>query len=141
MASGGLVRQVSITENIALPTNRFSTVNIPGSYNLRSNTSAPLKTLGKEVIYQTRQLGEGTKSISLDIKVDRNILYAGSSSGVNTNVDSVFAKIYYLLTSAMINKNTSGYLVSGTNPLMLSTFTKIFNEGFYFQSGCTGYIK
>jgi hypothetical protein len=140
LASGGLVRQVSITENIALPTNKFSTVNIPGSYNLRSNTSAPLKTLGKEVIYQTRQLGEGTKSISLDIKVDRNILYAGSSSGVNTNVDSVFAKIYYLLTSAMINKNTSGYLVSGANPLLLSTFTKIFNEGFYFQSGDLTYF-
>jgi hypothetical protein len=140
LASGGLVRQVSITENIALPTNRFSTVNIPGSYNLRSNTSAPLKTLGKEVIYQTRQLGEGAKSISLDIKVDRNILYAGSSPGVNTNVDSVFAKIYYLLTSAMINKNTSGYLVSGANPLLLSTFTKIFNEGFSFKIGDLTYF-
>ena len=135
LAAGGLVRQVTVSENISLPVNRFSTVNIPGSYNLRSDTAAPLKILGKEIIYQTRQLGEASKNVTLDIKVDRNILYAGSSSGVNTNVDSVFAKIYYLLTSGMINKNTSGYLVSGANPLMLTSFTKIFNEGFSFKSG------
>ena len=135
LASGSLVRQVIVNENISLPVNRFSTVNIPGSYNLRSDTAAPLKILGKEIIYQTRQLGEASKNVTLDIKIDRNILYAGSSSGVNTNVDSVFAKIHYLLTSGMINKNTSGYLVSGSNPLILSSFTKIFNEGFSFKVG------
>lgn len=135
LAPGGLVRQVILTENISLPTNKFSTINIPGAYNLRSNTSAPFKMLGKEVIYQTRQLGEGTKSISLDIKIDRDVLYNGSSSGVNTNLNSVFAKLHYLLTSAMINKNTSGYLVTGSNPIILSSFAKIYAEGFAFKAG------
>jgi hypothetical protein len=45
-----------------------------------------------------------------------------------------------LLTSAMINKSTSGYLVSGSNPLLLSTFTKIFNEGFSFKVGDLTYF-
>jgi len=40
----------------------------------------------------------------------------------------------------MINKNTSGYLVSGSSPLLLSTFTKIFNEGFSFQVGDLTYF-
>ena len=135
LPSGSLVRQVVVTENITLPVNRYSTVNIPGSYSLRSNTSAPALNLGKEIIYQTRQLAEGSKNISLDIKIDRNVLYSGSSSGVNTNVDSVFAKIHYLLTSGMINKNTNGYLVTGSTPLLLATFSKIYNEGFSFKSG------
>lgn len=140
LASGNLVRQVVVTENISLPTNKFSTVNIPGFYNLRSNTSAPSRALGKEVIYQTRQLGEGSKNITLDMKIDRNVLYNGSSPGVNTNVDSVFAKLYELLTSKMINRNTSGYLVSGTNPLILSTFAKIYAEGFSFKAGDLTYF-
>lgn len=123
LASGNLIRQTTISENINVPVNRYSTVNIPGGYN----------AMGKEIIYQTRQYTEGSKSISIDMKVDRNVLYNGLGSAVNLDSTKVFPKLKTLLVDKMINNPAktsagNGYLFFGSLAPGVSSFAKIYNE-------------
>jgi len=124
VASGSLVRQVLISENISVPVNKYSTVIIPGYYNSTSPGSA---MPGKEAIYQTRQLSEGAKNITLDMRIDRNILYT-SGTGVNLVVATVFSNLKSLMVENMMDR-TNGYLFGKETPAYgIVAFNKIFNE-------------
>lgn len=114
-STGNLIRSAIVTENNTIPVNRFSTTNVPN---------------GKEIIYQTRQLTEGSKSINLDLKVDRSQLFT-TGTGVNNDETIVFGKIKDLLTTSMLDK-TSGYILGGNSPLALILFSKIYNERLTF---------
>jgi hypothetical protein len=114
--SSGLVSQCSISDTTNLPSSRYSTVNVPNF---------------KEIIYQTRQLSEGSKSISIQIKINRNSLYSTAASNLDSSI--VFSKIKTLLTTNMLHK-TSGYLF-GTGPVGVISFLKIFNQGLSFKIG------
>jgi hypothetical protein len=117
-SAGALVSELNISESTNLPVNRFSTVNVPNY---------------KEVIYQTRQLSEGNKNISIAMKINRETLFSGSSAGSNQDPAVVFPKIKTLMTTNMLNK-TSGYLF-GTSPIAVNAFAKIFNQGTKYKKG------
>jgi len=117
--SGQLVSSFSANESTEIPVNRFSTFKIPNY---------------KEVIYQTRQLSEGTRSISIEMKLNREFLFSGSSAGANNSYSVVFAKIKDMFSSNMLDKNT-GYLFKGSSPIALNVFSKIFNENLSFKAG------
>ena len=117
-SAGALVSELNISESTNLPVNRFSTVNVPNY---------------KEVIYQTRQLSEGNKNISIAMKINRETLFSGSSAGSNQDPAVVFSKIKTLMTTNMLNK-TSGYLF-GTSPVAVNAFAKIFNQGTKYKKG------
>ena len=117
-SAGALVSELNISESTNLPVNRFSTVNVPNY---------------KEVIYQTRQLSEGNKNISIAMKINRETLFSGSSAGSNQDPAVVFPKIKTLMTTNMLNK-TSGYLF-GTSPVAVNAFAKIFNQGTKYKKG------
>jgi hypothetical protein len=85
------------------------------------------KRLGKEIIYQTRQLSEGSRNITLEMKIDREQLYSGSVNGVNTSTALIFTKIKDLFTFEMLDRQ-SGYLFSGNSPWVLSIFSKIYAD-------------
>jgi hypothetical protein len=114
-----LVSSFSANENTEIPVNRFSTFKIPNY---------------KEIIYQTRQLSEGTRNISIEMKLNREVLFTGSSSGVNNSHSLVFAKIRDMFSTNMLDKN-SGYLFGGVSPIALNVFAKIFNENLSFKVG------
>lgn len=123
-ASGNLVRQVVISENTSLPTNQYSTVIVPGYYDSASSRSAKP---GKETIYQTRQLTAGTKNITLNMKIDRGVLF-NSGVGVNLLINTVFANLKTLMVDKMIDK-TNGYLFGTATPAYATiAFNKIYNE-------------
>jgi hypothetical protein len=126
LIASGLVRQVLISENISVPVNKYSTVIIPGYFNISPGgvfTEQP----GKETIYQTRQLSEGAKNITLDMKIDRSVLYS-SGSGVNLLVDTVFSNIKSLMVDNMMDR-TNGYLFgTGTAAYGIVAFNKIYKE-------------
>ena len=103
LIASGLIRQVLISENISVPVNKYSTVIIPGYYNSTSPRSA---MPGKEAIYQTRQLSEGAKNITLDMKIDRSVLYS-SGSGVNLLVDTVFSNLKSLMVDNMMDRTAN----------------------------------
>lgn len=129
--SSGLIRQLTISENTNLPVNRFSNASIPGSWNDITKKMDRMQ----ETIYQTTQLTEGVKSISIDMKIDRNQLY--SINGSNTNPSTVFGKIKDLFSTNMLHKNT-GYLFGITYPQYqygIKAFSKIYNENFGFKVG------
>jgi hypothetical protein len=129
LSSSGLVKQLIISENTNLPVNRFSNANIPGSWNKNKMERF------QETIYQTRQLTEGVKSISIDMKINRNQLY--TSAGSNTNSVIVFEKIKDLFTAEMLHKDT-GRLFGTTYPQYqygIKAFSKIYNENFAFKRG------
>jgi hypothetical protein len=109
LSSSGLVKQLIISENTNLPVNRFSNANIPGSWNKNKMERF------QETIYQTRQLTEGVKSISIDMKINRNQLYSSTPAGSNTNSVIVFEKIKDLFTAEMLHKDT-GRLFGTTYP-------------------------
>ena len=115
-----------ISENISVPVNKYSTVIIPGYFNISPGgvfTEQP----GKETIYQTRQLSEGAKNITLDMKIDRSVIYS-SGSGVNLLVDTVFSNIKSLMVDNMMDK-TNGYLFgTGTAAYGIVAFNKIYKE-------------
>lgn len=117
-SAGSLVSELNISESTNLPVNRFSTVNVPNY---------------KEVIYQTRQLSEGNKNISIAMKINREVLFSGSSAGSNQDPAVVFSKVKTLMTTNMLNK-TSGYLF-GTTPVAVNAFAKIFNQGTRYRKG------
>ena len=117
--SSSLVSSFSANENTEIPVNRFSTFKIPNY---------------KEIIYQTRQLSEGTRNISIEMKLNREVLFSGSSSGVNNSHSAVFVKIRDMFSTNMLDKN-SGYLFSGVSPIALNVFSKIFNENLSFKVG------
>ena len=124
LIASGLVRQVLISENISVPVNKYSTVIIPGYYNSTSPRSA---MPGKEAIYQTRQLSEGAKNITLDMKIDRSVLYS-SGSGVNLLVDTVFSNLKSLMVDNMMDR-TNGYLFGKeTAAYGIVAFNKIYKE-------------
>jgi len=134
LSSSGLVKQLIISENTNLPVNRFSNANIPGSWNKNKMERF------QETIYQTRQLTEGVKSISIDMKINRNQLY--TSAGSNTNSVIVFGKIKDLFTAEMLHKDT-GRLFGTTYPQYqygIKAFSKIYNEKFGFQVGDLTYF-
>lgn len=121
-AAGNIIRQVIISDNISVPVNKYSTVIVPG-YNDKNNNLVQ----GKEQIYQTRQLSEGNKNISIEMKVDRNRLYT-SGTGVNLNIGVVFPTLKTLLADYMIY-SSSGYLFnSSKGQYAISAFNKIFAE-------------
>lgn len=134
LSSSGLVKQLIISENTNLPVNRFSNANIPGSWNKNKMERF------QETIYQTRQLTEGVKSISIDMKINRNQLY--TLAGSNTNSVIVFGKIKDLFTAEMLHKDT-GRLFGTTYPQYqygIKAFSKIYNEKFGFQLGDLTYF-
>jgi len=134
LSSSGLVKQLIISENTNLPVSRFSNANIPGSWNKNKMERF------QETIYQTRQLTEGVKSISIDMKINRNQLY--TSAGSNTNSVIVFEKIKDLFTAEMLHKDT-GRLFGTTYPQYqygIKAFSKIYNEKFGFQVGDLTYF-
>lgn len=121
-SAGNIIRQVIISDNISVPVNKYSTVIVPG-YNDKNNNLVQ----GKEQIYQTRQLSEGNKNISIEMKVDRNRLYT-SGTGVNLNIGVVFPTLKTLLADYMIY-SSSGYLFnSSKGQYAISAFNKIFAE-------------
>lgn len=126
----GLVRKVTVTEGHQNPVNKFSTIRLIGSsVNVPTELLGKIsnKKLGKEIIYQTRQLSEGSRNITLEMKIDREQLYSGSVNGVNTSTASIFAKIKDLFTFEMLDRQ-SGYLFSGSSPWVLSIFSKIYAD-------------
>ena len=136
LSSSGLVKQLIISENTNLPVNRFSNANIPGSWNKNKMERF------QETIYQTRQLTEGVKSISIDMKINRNQLYSSTPAGSNTNSVIVFEKIKDLFTAEMLHKDT-GRLFGTTYPQYqygIKAFSKIYNEKFGFQVGDLTYF-
>jgi hypothetical protein len=137
VASGSLVRQVLISENISVPVNKYSTVIIPGYYNSTSPGSA---MPGKEAIYQTRQLSEGAKNITLDMRIDRNILYT-SGTGVNLVVATVFSNLKSLMVENMMDR-TNGYLFGKDTPAYgIVAFNKIFNEISVARNDLTWFLE
>ena len=124
LIASGLVRQVLISENISVPVNKYSTVIIPGYYSsIKQGSAMP----GKEAIYQTRQLSEGAKNITLDMKIDRSVLYS-SGSGVNLLVDTVFSNLKSLMVDNMMDR-TNGYLFGkDTAAYGIVAFNKIYKE-------------
>ena len=136
LSSSGLVRQLIISENTNLPVNRFSNANIPGSWNKDKMERF------QETIYQTTQLTEGVRSISIDMKINRNQLYSSAAAGSNTNSIIVFGKIKDLFTAEMLHKDT-GLLFGTTYPQYqygIKAFSKIYNEKFGFQVGDLTYF-
>jgi hypothetical protein len=136
LSSSGLVKQLIISENTNLPVNRFSNANIPGSWNKNKMERS------QETIYQTSQLTEGVKSISIDMKINRNQLYSSTPAGSNTNSVIVFGKIKDLFTAEMLHKDT-GRLFGTTYPQYqygIKAFSKIYNEKFGFQVGDLTYF-
>ena len=130
LISSGLVRQLTISENTNLPVNRYSNAIIPGSWN---------DVVGKmerfqETIYQTTQLTEGVKSISIDMKINRNDLY--STAGLNTDANSVFAKIKDLFASEMLHRAYGRLFgTASSDQYGIKSFAKIYNERLGFKVG------
>jgi hypothetical protein len=114
VAEGSIIRQVSIASNISVPNNKYSTVIVPGFDNPKS--------IGKEQIYQTRQLTQGGKNISIEMKVDRNALYS-SGTAVNTNVNTVFSTLETLLVDNIINSSTGSL-----KNYSIVAFNRLFKE-------------
>ncbi len=130
LASSGLIRQLVVSENTNLPVNRFSNAVIPGSLNENKKMVRM-----QETIYQTTQLTEGVKSITIDMKINRNQLYP--SAGSNTNSATVFGKIKDLFIVEMLHKDT-GRLFGTTYSQYqygIKAFSKIYNEKFGFNKG------
>lgn len=128
--SSGLVRQLVISENTNLPVNRYSNAIIPGSWSEEKRKVERFQ----ETIYQTTQLTEGVKSISIDMKINRNNLY--STAGLNTDANNVFATIKDLFTAEMLHK-TYGRLfgTSSSDQYGIKSFSKIYNERLGFKVG------
>lgn len=126
LISSGLIRQVIMNQNLAEPVARFSTVNVPGIY----SPNSAFAQLGKEAIYQTRQYREATKTITLQMKINRDSLFSAYSSGsaVNNSATSVFTEIRKLFNTNMLNKS-SGYLFgTSTAQYAAKAFSKIYSE-------------
>ena len=128
--SSGLVRQLVISENTNLPVNRYSNAIIPGSWSEEKRKVERFQ----ETIYQTTQLTEGVKSISIDMKINRNNLY--STAGLNTDANNVFATIKDLFVSEMLHK-TYGRLFGtlSSDQYGIKSFAKIYNERLGFKVG------
>lgn len=131
LSSSGLIRQLTVSENTNLPVNRYSNANIPGSWN-EANRKIDRS---QETIYQTTQLTEGVKSIAIEMKINRNNLYA--TSGANIIPATVFGKIKDLFSTEMLHKET-GRLFGIQYPQYqygIKAFSKIYNENFGFKLG------
>lgn len=131
LTSSGLIRELIVSENINVPVNRFSNASVPGYWDEINKK----REKGQETIYQTTQLTEGTKSISIEMKINRNQLY--SATGSNTVPSTVFGKIKDLFSTNMLHKN-SGYLFGIDYPQYqygIKAFSKIYNENFTFKLG------
>ena len=125
-----IVRKLTTTETYTDPVNKFSTVKLIGSSS---------KQLGKEIIYQTKQLSQGSRNISLEMKIDREQLYSGSANGVNTSTALIFTKIKDLFTFEMLDAQ-SGYLFAGNSPWALVIFAKIYASSSLQQKDLTYFL-
>lgn len=125
-----IVRKLTTTETYTDPVNKFSTVKLIGSSS---------KQLGKEIIYQTKQLSQGSRNISLEMKIDREQLYSDSANGVNTSTALIFTKIKDLLTFEMLDAQ-SGYLFAGNSPWALVIFAKIYASSSLQQQDLTYFL-
>ena len=95
---------------------------------------------GKEAIYQTRQLSEGAKNITLDMRIDRNVLYT-SGTGVNLVIATVFSNLKSLMVDNMMDK-TNGYLFGkDTAAYGVAAFNKIFSEISVAQNDLTWFLE
>jgi len=119
-----LITSITISTSTNNPTNRFSTVDV-------------LK--GKEIIYQTRALTEGNRSISINMTLNREEVFkldlnggsSDSSTGKNTDPSTVFQKMRILLDKKMLDKD-QGYLMGkNDNRKLLQIFAGIFQEKEY----------
>lgn len=136
-ASGNLIRQVLISENLGVPVNKYSTTVIPGYY---SSTSPNSALPGKEAIYQTRQLSEGVHNISLDMKVDRDVLFT-SGSGVNLIIATVFSNLKTLMVDNLLDK-TNGYLFGkDVTAYGVIAFNKIFKQLSVSEKDLTWFLE
>ena len=123
-ALGNIIRQVLISENLIAPINKYSTVIIPGYYDSTKSNSISIR--GKETIYQTRQLSEGVKNITIEMKIDRSRIYSGV--GDNLVSATVFSTLKDLFITHMMNK-TQGYLFGSNGPkYAITAFSKIYDE-------------
>lgn len=116
-----LITSINISTSTNFPVNRFSTVDVLND---------------KEIIYQTRALTEGNRSISINMTLDREEVFkldinggsSDSSTGKNTDPSTVFEKIRFLLDKKMLDK-TNGYLMgTNDNKKLLQIFAGIFDE-------------
>jgi hypothetical protein len=116
-----LITSINISTSTNFPVNRFSTVDVLNS---------------KEIIYQTRALTEGNRSISINMTLNREEVFkldmnggsSDSSTGKNTDPSTVFKKIRFLLDKKMLDK-TNGYLMgTNDNKKLLQIFAGIFDE-------------
>lgn len=126
LISSGLIRQITMSQNLAEPVTRFSTVNVPGYY----SPNSAFVQLGKEAIYQTRQYREATKSITLQMKINRDSLFSSYASGsaVNNSASSVFTEIRKLFNGSMLNKSTGYLFGTSTSQYAAKAFSKIYSE-------------
>ncbi len=123
-ASLGLVSKLTTSESYEDPINKYSTVQLLGTPD----------ELGKEIIYQTRQLSGGSRSVSLEISINREELFKKTQIG-NSSPNLIFQRIRTLLTEYILNTST-GYLFQSINgkSLMLNLFEKIYKTG-TFKAG------
>ena len=118
----GLVRQLTSSESLVIPVNKYSTT-MP----ISSKGSLNSRRYNKEIIYQTRQLSEGSKSIDLEMKINREYLYSDKANGSNLNALVIFTKIKDLFTFEMLDRQ-SGYLFTGSDQPGIKVFSKIYKE-------------
>lgn len=126
LISSGLIRQVTMAQNLSEPISRSSAVNAPGYF----SPNSIFAVLGKEVVYQTRQYREATKTITLEMKINRDSLYSSysSGSGVNNSPTFVFTEIRKLFNNNMLNKTTGQLFGSSGSQYATKAFGKIYAE-------------
>ena len=116
-----IARKLTSTESSQDPVNKFSTVKLIGSSS---------KKLGKEIIYQTRQLSQGSRNISLEVKIDRERL--SNKHGIGNTSVLVFTRIKNLFTE---------FLIGGTyDDYYLKHFAKIYSEKFLSPQDLTYFL-
>ena len=118
----GLVRQLTSSESLVIPVNKYSTT-MP----ISSKGSLNSTIYNKEIIYQTRQLSEGSKSIDLEMKINREELYKLVPRGSNLNALVIFKIMKYLFSDLMLDR-LSGYLFTGFDQPGIKVFSKIYKE-------------
>lgn len=116
------VRQLTSSEALTIPINKYSTTSP-----IASKGTPAISKYNKEIIYQTRQLSEGSKSINLEMKIDRELLYGGSVNGCNQIASVIFGKIKYLFSELMLHGQT-GYLFGEPDRTGVKVFAKIYKE-------------
>jgi hypothetical protein len=121
-SSDALVKQLKSSETLVTPINTYST-----SLPIVAKKFPNAPRYHKEIIYQTRQLSEGSKSINLEMKINREELYKTKANGSNQIASAIFERIKYLFSDFML-KSADGYLFAGTDQPGIKVFAKIYKE-------------